>query len=95
MQQHLGRELRTNNPEVEAVGHIQSSECGHASTLYLQNVIGTLEYVGCVIEVEGKIRKVGHSAAVNGVLAVPATLRANLSIDHLRNVGGEGNERGT
>ena len=86
---------RTNDPQIQTIGHIKTSERRHARALDFQNVVGTLEHVRRVVEVESEVRKVGNLGAVDGVLSVPALGRANLGVDHLGHVGRERNERGT
>lgn len=88
----LAEEDIAYDPELEAVGHVKPGERGHASSLNLKDVVGTLEHVGFLVEVKGKVREVGNRTAFNSVLAVPTARGTDLSVDHLRHVGGESDE---
>lgn len=77
------------------VGHVKASKRRDTGALNLEDVVGTLQHVRNTVEVEGEVRKVRDSTAIDLVLAVPALLGTDLGVDHLRHVGREGNQRGT
>ena len=88
------RRVRTDNPEGTAGEvDVHTGEGGHASPLHLEDVIRTLERVRVATEVEREVGQAGHLVALDGVLAVPRLGSADLSVEHLSDVSGHGNER--
>ncbi len=87
-------ESPTNNPDAATVWEvdIESSERRHTCPLQFQDIIRALQGVGFTVEGESQIWKAGDLCAVYSVLTVPPLLGTNLSVDHLGDVSGEGNQ---
>lgn len=50
---------------------VHACEGADACVLYIQNVVGSFDWVRLAIEVEREFRKIGNGIAGQGVLAVP------------------------
>ena len=86
--------MLTNDPKGAATRKVdvQPSERGNAGALNLQHVVGTLQSVRLAVEVERQVREAGDLGTVHSVLPIPRLLCANLRVEHLGHVSGEGDQ---